>query len=116
MDSGGSSTSYKPFAKQLPTDDVDNDDEMDIQFSAQFVEVSLQQLKDRLANVEHDIKSSLVYAQQTTSFINDDHLLGFLYAENFDTDVSLEFNCCIAVLYCNVLSHSYDFLSSIFAI
>ena len=111
----GGSTSYKPFANQLPTDDVDNDDDMDIPFSAQFVEVSLQQLKDRLANVEHDIKSSLVYAQQTTSFINDDHLTGFLYAENFDIDVSSEFNCCVAVLYCNVLSHSYDFLS-IFAI
>jgi len=113
MDSGGS-TSYKPFAKQLPTDDVNNDDDMDIPFSAQFIEVSLKQLKDRLANVEHKSKSSLVYAQQTTTFINDDHLTGFLYAENFDIDVSSEFNCCVAVLYCNVLSHSYDFLSSIF--
>ena len=105
----GGSTSYKPFAKQLPTDDVDNDDDMDIPFSAQFVEVSLQQLKDRLANVDHDIKSSLVYAQHATSFINDDHLTGFLYAENFDIDVSLEFNCCFAVLYCNVLSHSSQY-------
>ena len=109
MDRGN--TSYKPFAKQLPTDDVDNDDDMDIPFSAQFVEVSLQQLKDRLANVEHDMKSSLVYAQQTTSFINDDHLTGFLYAENFDIDVSLELGCKMMLCYCNVLSHSYEFLS-----
>jgi len=87
MDSSGS-TSYKPFAKQLPADD-DNDDDMDIPFSAQFIEVSLKQLKDRLANVEHDIKSSLVYAQQTTTFIDDDHLIGFLYAEKFDIDVSI---------------------------
>ena len=87
----GGSTSYKPFAKQLPTTKVDNDDEMDIPFSAQFVEVSLQQLKDRLANVEHDMKSSLVYAQQVSpDLINDDHLLGFLYAEKFDIDVSIK--------------------------
>ena len=94
MDSSGS-TSYKPFAKQLPADDVNNDDDMDIQFSAQFIEVSLKQLKDKLANVEHKSKSSLVYAQQTTSFINDEHLLGFLYAEKFDIDVSLELDCML---------------------
>ena len=48
MDNSGS-TSYKPFAKQLPTDDDNNDDEMDIPFSARFIEVSLKQLKDRLS-------------------------------------------------------------------
>ena len=88
MDSGGS-TSFKPFAKESSNHKDDNDDDMDIPFSAQFIQVSLQQLKDKLANVEHDIKSSLVYAQQVTSFVNDDHLLGFLYAENFDIDVSI---------------------------
>ena len=85
----GGSTSYKPFAKQLPTDDVDNNDDIDISFSAQFIEVSLQQLKEKLANVDHNSKSSLVYAQQSTNFINDDHLIGFLYAEKFDIDVSI---------------------------
>ena len=89
MDSGGS-TSFKPFAKESSSNHKDdNDDDMDIPFSAQFIQVSLQQLKDKLANVEHDIKSSLVYAQQVTSFVNDDHLLGFLYADNFDIDVSI---------------------------
>ena len=113
MDSGGSSsTSFKPFAEQLPTD-VDNDDDMDIPFSAQFIQVSLQQLKDKLANVEHDIKSSLVYAQQVTSFVNDDHLLGFLYAENFDIDVSLELDCMM-MLCCNVLLIQYEYEFSLF--
>ena len=96
-DSSSSSTSFKPFAKsnqEEANDEKDDDnDEMDIPpLTAQFVAVSLQQLKEKLANVEQADKSSLVYAQQVSiDLVNDDHLLGFLYAEKFDIDVSVLF-------------------------
>jgi len=101
-----SSTSFKPFAKsnQEEADEKDDDnDEIDIPpLTTQFVAVSLQQLKEKLANVEQADKSSLAYAQQvsTTDLVNDDHLLGFLYVEKFDIDVSKEF---INIVYCCVL-------------
>ena len=91
--SGGSSnTSFKPFANSNQADDgKDNDDnEMDMPpLTAQFVTVSMQQLKEKLANVEQADKSSLVYAQQvSTDLVNDNHFLGFLYVEKFNIDVS----------------------------
>ena len=85
-DDGNSSTSFKPFAAR---DHIDEDYEIDIPTPAPFVEVSLQQLKEKLANVEQADKSSLVHAQQISlELVNDEHLLGFLYAEKFDVDVS----------------------------
>ena len=47
------------------------------------------QLKEKLFNLPHTAKSSLVYAQQVTDIVNDDHLLGFLYVENYNVDVSV---------------------------
>ena len=86
-DDGNSSTSFKPFAAR---DHIDEDYEIDIPTPAPFVEVSLQQLKEKLANVEQADKSSLVHAQQISlELVNDEHLLGFLYAEKFDVDVSV---------------------------
>ena len=50
---------------------------------------TLLQLKEKLFNLPHNAKSSLVYAQQVTDIVNDDHLLGFLYVENYNVDVSV---------------------------
>lgn len=87
-----SSTSYKPFAQ---SNYVNNDDEVynnSVRLSAIEEEIikttSLLQLKEMLFNVPHTVKSSLVYAQQVTDIVNDDHLLGFLYVENYNVDVS----------------------------
>ena len=86
-------TSFKPFAKQLPTEEVDNEDhyEIDIPSPADIhtEETALQQLKEKLDAIPYDMKSSLVYAQQVKGeLVNDEHLLGFLYVEKFDIDVS----------------------------
>ena len=93
-DDGGISTSFKPFANSNQADDgKDNDenDEMDIPLPVQFVGVSLQQLKEKLASTPYDMKSSFVYAQQLgTDLVNDNHLLGFLYVEKFNIDVSIQ--------------------------
>jgi len=51
--------------------------------------IALLQLKQKLADAPHDDKSHLVYAQQTTDLITDDHLMGFLHVESFDIDVSM---------------------------
>ena len=83
-------TSYKPFAQPNYVDEDNNNkihslspiDEEIIKTTA------LLQLKVKLSNVSPAAKSSLVYAQQVTDIINDDHLLGFLYVENYDVDVS----------------------------
>ena len=113
--SGSSNTSFKPFANSNQADDgKDNDDnEMDMPpLTAQFVTVSLQQLKEKLANVEQADKSSLVYAQKVSAdLVNDDHLLGFLYAEKFDIDVSKDslsilYMWCIADI---VISYSLQY-------
>ena len=85
----GLSPSFKPFAKE-ESDHIDEDYDIDIPTPAPFVEVSLQQLKEKLDAIPHEMKSSLVYAQQVnTELVNDEHLLGFLYAEKFDIDVSV---------------------------
>ena len=88
------STSFKPFAAESNlTDEKDNDHEMDIPLptDAQNEEVALQQLREKLDATPPEVKSSLVYAQQVSpDLINDDHLLGFLYAEKFDIDVSIK--------------------------
>ena len=54
-DSGGGSTSFKPFAKSNQADDGNNDgNDMDIPLPVQFVEVSLQQLKHKLDSIPND--------------------------------------------------------------
>ena len=50
---------------------------------------ALHSLKDKLSNVPHNEKSSLVYVQRVTDLVNDEHLLRFLHVENFDVDVSI---------------------------
>ena len=86
-----SSTSYKPFAI---SNYANNDDDQlySTRLSAIDEEIikttSLLQLKEKLFNLPHTAKSSLVYAQQVTDIVNDDHLLGFLYVENYNVDVS----------------------------
>ena len=88
------STSFKPFAAESNlTDGKDNDHEMDIPppADAQKEETALQQLREKLDATPPEMKSSLVYAHQVSpDLINDDHLLGFLYAEKFDIDVSIK--------------------------
>ena len=54
--------------------------------------VALHSLKDKLSNVPHNEKSSLVYVQRVTDLVNDDHLLKFLHVDNFDVDVSISFH------------------------
>ena len=86
-----SSTSYKPFAISNYNN---NDDELySTRLSAIDEEIikrtTLLQLKEKLFNLPHNAKSSLVYAQQVTDIVNDDHLLGFLYVENYNVDVSV---------------------------
>ena len=85
------STSYKPFAQSSYNN---NEDEIySRQLSAIDEEIikrtTLLQLKEKLFNLPHNAKSSLVYAQQVTDIVNDDHLLGFLYVENYNVDVSV---------------------------
>jgi len=91
-DGGGGSTSFKPFANSNQADDGEDDgNEMDIPLPVQFVGVSLQQLKQKLAATPYDMKSSFVYTQQLgTDLVNDNHLLGFLYVEKFNIDVSIQ--------------------------
>ena len=90
-DDGGGSTSFKPFANSNQAGDGNDDDnEMDIPLPVQFVGVSLQQLKEKLVSTPYDMKSSFVYAQQLgTDLVNDNHLLGLLYVEKFNIDVSM---------------------------
>ena len=92
-DSKNSSTSYKPFAQSNYANN--NEDEVYSirrQLSAIDEEIirrtTLLQLKEKLFNLPHVAKSSLVYAQQVTDIVDDDHLLGFLYVENYNVDVS----------------------------
>lgn len=84
-------TSYKPFAKSNV--DVENNNDEIPTLSAideeSIKRTSLLQLKEKLANVPHADKSTLVYAQVVTDIVNDDHLLGFLYVENYNVDVSV---------------------------
>ena len=88
-DDGDGSTSFKPFAGE--SDHIDEDYDIDIPTPAPFVEVSLQQLKEKLDAIPHETKSSFVHAQQVSpELVNDEHLLGFLYAEKFDIDVSIK--------------------------
>ena len=94
-DDNYTSTSCKPFATTTTTTtttSLDENDDIDQSMAtSQYEEtVALQQLKQKLERVPNDTKSSLVHAQKVTNIINDDHLLGFLYAENFNVDVSLQ--------------------------
>jgi len=87
-DDGNGSISFKPFAGE--SDHIDEDYDIDIPTPVPFLEVSLQQLKAKLDSTPNEMKSSLVYAQQVSpELVNDEHLLGFLYAEKFDIDVSV---------------------------
>jgi len=83
-------TSYKPFA-QSNYNNID-DELYSARLSAIDEEIikrtTLLQLKEKLFNLHHAAKSSLVYAQQVTDIVNDDHLLGFLNVENYNVDVS----------------------------
>jgi len=89
-DNNYTSTSYKPFATTTSIHD-NNDINQSIQDNSQYEEtVALQQLKQKLDSTPSEMKSSLMHAQQVTDIINDDHLLGFLYAENFNVDVRLK--------------------------
>ena len=88
---GNNNTSYKPFAQSNYNNN--EDDVYSRQLSAIDEEIikrtTLLQLKEKLFNLPHNAKSSLVYAQQVTDIVNDDHLLGFLYVENYNVDVSV---------------------------
>ena len=87
-DGSSSSTTFKPFADVCYIDNEDYD--IDIPTPAPFVEVSLQQLKEKLDSTPNETKSSFVYAQQVnTELVDDNHLVGFLFAEKFDIDVSV---------------------------
>jgi len=107
-DDSGGSTSFKPFANSNQANDrSDDDNEMDIPLPVQFVGVSLQQLKQKLDDVPYDMKSSLVYAQHyaqlvNAELVNDNHLLGFLYVEKFNIDVSTQCSRHDSLV-CNVL-------------
>ena len=92
-DNNYNNTSYKPFAQS----NYANNSEDEVysirrQLSAIDEEIikrtTLLQLKEKLFNLPHVAKSSLVYAQQVTDIVDDDHLLGFLYVENYNVDVS----------------------------
>ena len=72
-------------------DYTEDEYDMDIDFSNNYQETSLQQLKEKIEMTEQESKSSLVYVMQNTDLVNDDHLLGFLCIEKFDVDVSIEF-------------------------
>ena len=89
-------TSYKPFAQQnihvettSTITSTTNNDQINLSSLEQKV-TALLRLKEKLLNVPPEDKSSLVYAQQVSNdLVNDDHLLGFLYVEDFNVDVSL---------------------------
>jgi len=91
-------TSYKPFAQQnihvettSTITSTTNNDQINLSSLEQKV-TALLQLKEKLLNVPPEDKSSLVYAQQVSNdLVNDDHLLGFLYVEDFNVDVSYLF-------------------------
>jgi len=78
-------TSVKPFAKADYKENTANTTSLLINNE----QTALSQLKEKLANVPHDEKMSLVYAQQVDkNLVTDDHLLGFIHVENFNIDVS----------------------------
>jgi len=86
----GGSTAFKPFAAESNKKDDDTTNAMDIPTPTPFIQVSLQQLKEKLDATPYEMKSSLVYAKQVNAdLVNDDHLLGFLYVEKFHIDVSI---------------------------
>ena len=52
---------------------------------------ALLALKEALATVPHDEKSSLVHAQRIKpDLVDDDHLMGFLEVEGLNVNVSFE--------------------------
>ena len=105
-------TSYKPFAQ---TNYVDEDNNNKIHSLSAIDEeiiktTALLQLKVKLSNVSPAAKSSLVYAQQVTDIVNDDHLLGFLYVENYDVDVSTTVDIDLEEkesFHCNVINLTF---------
>ena len=116
-DNNYTSTSCKPFATTTTTISIhdNNDINRSIQGNSQYEEtVALQQLKQKLENTPNDAKSSLVHAQKVTNIINDDHLLGFIYAENFNVDVSFYKLMCYAALLC--AENPVSFLSDAFVL
>jgi len=97
-DDNYTSTSCKPFATTTTTT-INDDIDQSILATSQYEETAaLQQLKQKLDATPYEMKSSLMHAQKVTDIINDDHLLGFLYAENFNVDVSLQIHA-----YCFVM-------------
>jgi len=87
----GGSTSFKPFAAESNNHKDNKDEIMEIPTPTPFIQVSLQQLKEKLDATPYEMKSSLVYAQQVNAdLVSDDHLLGFLYVEKFNIDVSVQ--------------------------
>ena len=94
QNNNSNNTSYKPFAEPNYIDENEVEDEiietlLSPGTDAQYESNLLMQLKQKLDGVPIDAKRSLVYAQQVTDIVNDDHLLGFLYAEHFNVDVSI---------------------------
>ena len=78
-------TSVKPFAKEDYKENTAN-----TSLLINNEQTALSKLKEKLANVPHDEKMSLVYAQQVDkSLVTDEHLLGFIRVENFNIDVSV---------------------------
>ena len=72
-------TSVKPFAKADYKDEQE-DNAVDTSLLINNEQTALSQLKEKLANVPHDEKMSLVYAQQVDkNLVTDDHLLGFIH-------------------------------------
>lgn len=56
---------------------------------------ALRVLKEELSDVPHEDKASLAHAQRTQpDLVNDEHLLRFLEAENYDAGVSVVLNLC----------------------
>ena len=96
-------TSVKPFAKEDYKENVDKSPLVNNEQTA------LSQLKEKLANVPHDEKMSLVYAQQVDkNLVTDEHLMGFIHVENFNIDVSVVYVVSIAMVY--IMNH--EFVSS----
>ena len=90
MTDNSTSDSFQPYAK--PQTEIDRKYDMNIPLpaDAQNEEVALQQLREKLDATPPEVKSSLVYAQQVSAdLVDDEHLVGFLYAEKFDVDVSV---------------------------
>ena len=116
-DNNYTSTSCKPFATTTTTTSIhdNNDINQSIQDNSQYEEtVALHQLKQNLDSTPYEMKSSLMHAQQVTDIVNDDHLLGFLYAENFNVDVSFYKLMCYAALLC--AENPVSFLSDAFVL